>query len=92
MPLLYHNSSLNQNLTNFSTELTTLISGTIAANATSTTISDDKIHTTSIIDVYFADAVPSVTGISVAEGSCTISITKRNVATGVSIRVLNGGA
>lgn len=83
--------ALNQNLTNFSTELTTLISGTIAANATSTTISDDKIHTTSIIDVYFADAVPSVTGISVAEGSCTISITKRNVATGVSIRVLNGG-
>ena len=70
-------------------DLTDLLTETIAAGNTSCTISDASIATTSIIDIYFENRVLSPTSVTVANGSVTIGIDAQESAVTVGIRVLN---
>lgn len=76
-------------VSDINTALTSLLTGTIAAGATSVTINDLSILTTSIIDIYFKDKVLSPTNVVVTTGSITIEIEAESDATYVGVRVLN---
>lgn len=82
-------NTIASDVSDIDTALTSLLTGTIAAGATSVTISDASILTTSIIDIYFKDKVLSPTNVTVTTGAITIEIAAETDATYVGVRVLN---
>lgn len=82
-------STVASDVSDIGTALTSLLTGTIAAGATSVTISDASITTNSIIDIYFKDKVLSPTNVTVTTGAITIEIDAESDATYVGVRVLN---
>lgn len=82
-------NTIASDVSDIDTALTSLLTGTIAAGATSVTINDASILTTSIIDIYFKDKVLSPTNVTVTTGAITIEIEAESDATYVGVRVLN---
>ena len=68
--------------------LTQLLTSGITAGDTSVTITDDRIKSTSIIDIYFEDKVLAPTNVTVSDGSITIDISEQDTDTNVGVRVL----
>lgn len=69
--------------------VSTHVSGIITAGATSITLSDASIQTTSFIDVYFWDTVLAPTDVTVTTGSVTITIPAQATNTNVAVRIAN---
>lgn len=63
-----------------------LITGTILTGETSITLTDTKIKTTSLIDIYFQDKVLAPTAVTVATGSITIEIDEQETDIVVGVR------
>ena len=80
---------VNSDLEALAENVETKVTGIITAGATTITLSNAKIHTTSFIDVYFWDVVLAPTGVTVAEGSVTITIPAQATNTNVAVRVAN---
>ena len=72
-------------------KFTDLLTGTIAAGATSVTIQDESILTTSIVDIYFEDKVLAPTEVTVTTGQIVIEINPQTSSTVVGVRILEGG-
>ena len=73
--------ALNSNLTD-------LITGTITSGGTSITLTDERIKSTSIIDIYFENKVLAPTNVTVANGSIIIEIEAQDSDTNVGVRCL----
>ena len=71
------------------TKYGTYVSGTIVAGATTITLSDASITTSSFIDVYFKDAVMSPKTVVVTTGSVTITIDALAANQDVAVRITN---
>lgn len=71
------------------TNVSTYVSGTIAAGNTTITLSSAAILTTSFIDIYFKDKLIAPTSVVVATGSITIEINAEATATDVAVRIAN---
>lgn len=69
-------------------DLTVLLTGTITAGNTSVTISNEKITTSSIIDIYFEDKVLAPTNVTVTTGQIVIEIDAQDSDTNVGVRCL----
>ena len=69
-------------------DLYNLITGTITTGNTSLTLSDAKITTSSIIDIYFEDKLLAPTAVTVTTGSITIEIEAQDSDTNVGVRCL----
>lgn len=69
--------------------VSTYVSGTIAAGNTSITLSNAAILTTSFIDIYFKDKLIAPTNVVVATGSITIEIAAEATSTDVAVRIAN---
>lgn len=68
--------------------LTDLITGTIASGQTAITLSDSRIKSSSITDIYFENKVLSPTSVTVSNGSITINIESQTSSTKVGVRCL----
>jgi len=75
-------------LTKLNADLTVLLTGTITAGNTSLTISNTKITTSSIIDIYFEDKVLAPTNVTVTTGQIVIEIAKQDSNVNVGVRIL----
>lgn len=71
------------------TNVSTYVSGTIAAGNTSITLTSNAILTTSFIDIYFKDKLIAPTNVTVVAGSITIEINAEQIATDVAVRIAN---
>jgi len=69
-------------------DLSNLLTGTIAAGETSVTIQNSQIKESSVVDIYFEDKVMSPTSVTVSNGSITIGIEAQSTATNVGVRCL----
>ena len=67
---------------------TGLITGIITAGNTTVTLSNAKIKTTSIVDIYFEDALLAPTSVTVTNGSITIEIEEQANNVNVGVRIL----
>lgn len=65
-----------------------LLTGTITAGNTSLTLTDDRIRSDSIIDIYFENKVLAPTDVTVTNGSITIEISAQDSDTNVGVRCL----
>ena len=74
-------STLNSNLTD-------LITGTITSGGISITLTDSRIKSNSIIDIYFENKVLAPTNVTVTDGSITIEIESQDSDTNVGVRCL----
>lgn len=72
---------VNSNLSN-------LIIGTITSGNTSITLTDSRIKSNSIIDIYFENKVLAPTNVTVTDGSITIEIESQDSDTNVGVRCL----
>lgn len=68
--------------------ITDLLTGTITAGNTSLTLTDDRIRSDSIIDIYFENKVLAPTDVTVTNGSITIEISAQDSDTNVGVRCL----
>lgn len=68
--------------------ITDLLTGTITAGNTSLTLTDDRIRSDSIIDIYFENKVLAPTDVTVTTGSITIEIAAQDSNVNVGVRVL----
>lgn len=69
--------------------VSTYVSGTIAAGNTLLTLSNTSITATSFIDVYFKDKVLAPVAVTVVAGSVTVEIEAQATATDVAVRIAN---
>lgn len=69
--------------------VSTYVTGIITAGATTITLSNANIQTTSFIDVYFWDVVLAPTDVTVSTGSVTITIPAQVTNTNVAVRIAN---
>lgn len=67
----------------------TYVSGIITAGATTITLSNASIQTTSFIDVYFWDTVLAPDSVTVTTGSVTITIPAQATNINVAVRIAN---
>jgi hypothetical protein len=68
--------------------LVDLITGTIPSGETSITLTDEKIKSDSIIDIYFENKVLAPTEVTVNDGSIVIVIDAQETNTNVGVRCL----
>lgn len=68
--------------------ITDLLTGTITAGNTSLTLTDDRIRSDSIIDIYFENKVLAPTDVTVTNGSITIEISAQDSDTNVGVRCI----
>ena len=76
-------------LSDLADNVETYASGIISAGATSITLSNAAIHTTSFIDIYFWDTILAPSAVAVSEGSITITIPAQATNTNVAVRIAN---
>ena len=81
-------ADVHSNLTEINSNLTKLITGTIASGETSITLTDSRIKTTSIVDIYFENKVLAPTSVTVNNGSIVIEIDEQDSSTNVGVRCL----
>ena len=74
-------AATNKNLSN-------LIIGTITSGNTSITLTDSRIKSNSIIDIYFENKVLAPTNVTVTDGSIIIEIESQDSDTNVGVRCL----
>ena len=65
-----------------------LLTATISAGDTSATITDSKIKSTSIIDIYFENKVLAPENVTVSDGSIIVEISEQDTDTVVGVRVI----
>lgn len=65
-----------------------LLTATITSGDTSATITDSKIKSTSIIDIYFENKVLAPENVTVSDGSIIVEISAQDTDTVVGIRVI----
>lgn len=65
-----------------------LLTATITSGDTSATITDSKIKSTSIIDIYFENKVLAPENVTVSDGSIIVEISAQDTDTVVGVRVI----
>lgn len=65
-----------------------LLTATIPSGDTSATITDSKIKSTSIIDIYFENKVLAPENVTVSDGSIIVEISEQDTDTVVGVRVI----
>lgn len=69
-------------------KLGNLLTATIPSGDTSATITDSKIKSTSIIDIYFENKVLAPENVTVSDGSIIVEISEQDTDTVVGVRVI----
>lgn len=69
-------------------KLGNLLTATITSGDTSATITDSKIKSTSIIDIYFENKVLAPENVTVSDGSIIVEISAQDTDTVVGVRVI----
>lgn len=69
-------------------KLGNLLTTTITSGDTSATITDSKIKSTSIIDIYFENKVLAPENVTVSDGSIIVEISAQDTDTVVGVRVI----
>lgn len=64
------------------------MTATIPGGDTSATITDSKIKSTSIIDIYFENKVLAPENVTVSDGSIIVEISEQDTDTVVGVRVI----
>lgn len=77
------------NISAVNANVSTYVSGTIAAGNTTITLSNAAILTTSFIDIYFNDKLLAPTAVTVSTGSIQIDIDAQATNTDVAVRIAN---
>lgn len=81
--------SVASDLSDLTDNVETYVSGIINAGATSITLNDAAIQTTSFIDIYFWDVILAPSAVTVSAGSITITIPAQATNINVAIRIAN---
>ena len=74
--------------TELNRKLGDLLTATIPSGDTSATITDSKIKSTSIIDIYFENKVLAPENVTVSDGSIIVEISEQDTDTVVGVRVI----
>lgn len=80
---------VQSNIETVDANVSTYVTGIITAGATSITLSNVNIQTTSFIDIYFWDVLLAPESVSVSTGSITITIPAQATNTNVAVRIAN---
>lgn len=75
-------------ITELNGKLGNLLTATITSGDTSATITDSKIKSTSIIDIYFENKVLAPENVTVSDGSIIVEISAQDTDTVVGVRVI----
>ena len=80
---------VQSNIEDVDANVSTYVSGIIVAGATSITLTNVNIQTTSFIDIYFWDTVLAPDSVTVSSGSVTITIPAQAINTNIAVRIAN---